>query len=54
VRQPVKLGLRGDNRIEVLEGVEPGEELIPATNGLVKAGQRVRGVAAGAPAGGAR
>jgi len=54
VRQPVKLGLRGDNRIEVLEGVEPGEELIPATNGLVKAGQRVRGVAASAPAGGAR
>ena len=54
VRQPVKLGLRGDNRIEVLEGVEPGEELIPATNGLVKTGQRVRGVAAGAPAGGAR
>ena len=54
VRQPVKLGLRGDNRIEVLEGVEPGDELIPATNGLVKAGQRVRGVAASAPAGGAR
>ncbi len=54
VRQPVKLGLRGDNRLEVLEGVEPGDELIPATNGLVKAGQRVRGVAASAPAGGAR
>jgi HlyD family secretion protein len=54
VRLPVKLGLRGDNRIEVLEGVEPGDELIPATNGLVKAGQRVRGVAASAPAGGTR
>src|SRR5450759_1701520 len=54
VHQPVKLGLRGDNRIEVLEGVEPGDELIPATNGLVKAGQRVRGVVASAPAGGAR
>ena len=54
VRQPVKLGLRGDNRIEVLEGVEPGDELIPATNGLVKAGQRVRGVVPSAPAGGAR
>ncbi len=53
-RQPVKLGLRGDNRIEILDGVEPGDELIPATNGLVKAGQRVRGVAASAPAGGAR
>lgn len=54
VRQPVKLGLRGDNRIEVVEGVEPGDELIPATNGVVKAGQRVRGVVASAPAGGAR
>ena len=45
VRQPVKLGLRGDGRIEVLEGVEAGDELIPATNGVVKAGQRVRAVA---------
>lgn len=53
-RQPVKLGLRGDSRIEVLEGVAPGDELIPATNGLVKAGQRVRGVAVSAPAGGSR
>ena len=51
--QPVKLGLRGDSRIEVLEGVEPGDELIPATNGLIKAGQRVRGAAAGAPPAGA-
>ena len=54
VRQPVKLGLRGDSRIEVLEGVEPGDELIPATNGLISVGQRVRGVAASAPAGAAR
>ena len=53
-RQPVRLGLRGDNRIEVLEGVEPGDELIPASNGLVKAGQRVRAVPASAPAGGLR
>lgn len=45
VRQPVKLGLRGDNRIEILDGVEAGDELIPATNALVKAGQRVRPVA---------
>ncbi len=45
VRLPVKLGLRGDNRIEILEGVELGDELIPATNALVKAGQRVRPVA---------
>ena len=45
VRQPVKLGLRGDGRIEILDGVEAGDELIPATNALVKAGQRVRAVA---------
>ncbi len=45
VRMPVKLGLRGDRRVEVLEGVEPGDDLIPATNALVKAGQRVRAVA---------
>ena len=45
VRQPVKLGLRGDSRIEILDGVEAGDELIPATNALVKAGQRVRPVA---------
>jgi HlyD family secretion protein len=45
VRQPVKLGLRGDGRVEILEGVEPGDDLIPATNALIKAGQRVRPVA---------
>lgn len=49
VVQPVKIGLRGDNRIEILEGVEPGDDLIPAINAVVKAGQRVRAVA---PAGG--
>jgi HlyD family secretion protein len=43
-RLPVKLGLRGDGRVEVLEGVEPGDELIPASNTLVKPGQRVRAV----------
>ena len=45
VRLPVKLGLRGDSRIEILEGIEAGDKLIPATNALVKAGQRVRAVA---------
>jgi HlyD family secretion protein len=49
VRQPVKLGLRGDRRIEILDGVEAGDELIPATNGVVKAGQRVRAVAPQSP-----
>jgi HlyD family secretion protein len=49
VRQPVKLGLRGDSRIEILEGVEAGDEVIPATNAIVKAGQRVRAVAPQSP-----
>lgn len=41
-RVPVKIGLRGDGRLEILEGVAPGDELVPATNGLIAAGQRVR------------
>lgn len=53
VRQPVKLGVRGDTRVEILEGVEPGDELIPATNALIEADQRVRAVAV-APASGAK
>jgi len=50
VRQPVKLGLRGDSRIEILDGIEAGDKLVPATNALVKAGQRVRAVAPQNPA----
>jgi HlyD family secretion protein len=51
-RRAVKLGLKGDGRIEVLEGVAPGDRLIPAASGLVREGSRVRVVAAarsGAP-----
>lgn len=51
-RRPVKLGLRGDGRVEVLEGVAPGDRLISAAQITVKNGQRVRAVAAsraGAP-----
>jgi HlyD family secretion protein len=44
VRRPVRLGLRGDGRLEVLSGVAPGDELVPAGNALVKPGQRVRAV----------
>ena len=43
-RRPVKLGLKGDGRMEVLEGVAPGERLISAAQLMVKAGQRVRAV----------
>jgi HlyD family secretion protein len=48
-RRTVKLGLKGDGRIEVLDGVAPGDRLISAANGTVANGQRVRAIA---PAGG--
>lgn len=41
-RQPVKLGVRGDGRLEILNGVAPGDRLVPASNPLVMAGERVR------------
>lgn len=42
VHVPVKIGLRGDGRLEVLEGLAPGDALIPASYGMISAGQRVR------------
>ena len=42
VKQPVKLGMRGDAALEVVSGVSVGESLVPATNGVVTVGQRVR------------
>ncbi len=42
VKQFVKLGLRGDNRVEVLEGIAVGEAVVPSSKVGVKAGQRVR------------
>ena len=44
IRQAVKIGIRGDARVEVLEGVLPGDALIPTTYGTVVAGQQVRSV----------
>ncbi len=44
VRQSVTLGMRGDAAVEVLTGVSVGDALIPATNGAVAAGERVRAV----------
>ena len=41
-KQFVKLGLRGDTRVEVLDGIKPGESVVPASKVGVKAGQRVR------------
>jgi HlyD family secretion protein len=42
VRRPVALGLRGDGRVQVTDGVAPGDRVVPGTNLLVKPGQRVR------------
>ncbi|MCU0803861.1 MAG: efflux RND transporter periplasmic adaptor subunit [Burkholderiales bacterium] len=42
VRQPVKLGLRGDGKTEVLEGVVPGEAVVPSAQSTIAVGQRVR------------
>jgi HlyD family secretion protein len=44
-RRAIRLGLKGDGRIEVLEGVAPGDRLISAANGTVREGQRVRATA---------
>jgi HlyD family secretion protein len=41
--QAVKLGLRGTGQYEVLDGLQPGDMVIPSTAG-VKVGQRIRAV----------
>lgn len=45
VRQEVTLGMRGDAAVEVLRGVAAGEALVPATNGMIAPGRRVRATA---------
>lgn len=42
VKQTVTLGLRGDENVEVLNGLASGEGVIPANLALIKADQRVR------------
>ena len=42
VKQFVTLGLRGDTRVEVLQGIAMGEGVIPKSKIGIKAGQRVR------------
>jgi len=42
-QQPIKLGLRGVGQYELLDGLQPGDLVIPSTAG-VKVGQRVRAV----------
>jgi HlyD family secretion protein len=41
-RRAVRLGLRGDGYLEVLDGVAPGDEVVPPAAGVVEAGARVR------------
>jgi HlyD family secretion protein len=45
VKQFVTLGLRGDDRVEVLGGITAGEGVVPVSKTGVKAGQRVRATA---------
>jgi HlyD family secretion protein len=44
VRQPVKLGLRGDAVVEVVEGLAEGELAVRAGNATIRTGQAVRPV----------
>jgi HlyD family secretion protein len=44
VRRPVRLGLQGDQRIEILSGVTKGAQVIPATADIA-IGDRVRAAA---------
>jgi HlyD family secretion protein len=41
VKQPVKIGVQGNTRIEILNGIAEGDDVLPATSDVV-AGQRVR------------
>ena len=45
-RRPVKLGLKGDGRIEVLEGLTAGERVVSGPGIAISPGERVRAVAA--------
>jgi HlyD family secretion protein len=43
-KRAIKVGLRGDGRVEIVDGLTPGDLIVPAGNLAVKAGQRVRPV----------
>lgn len=49
VKQFVKLGLLGDTRVEVLDGIRAGEAVLPASKTSVKAGQRIRSTVIAVP-----
>jgi len=44
-RRSVKLGLKGDGHVEVVEGVNPGDRLVAAAGAGIVSGQRVRAAA---------
>jgi HlyD family secretion protein len=42
VRQPLKLGIRGAGRTEILAGLAAGDRVVPPSEQSVREGQRVR------------
>ena len=48
-RQAVQLGLRGGGLSEVLNGLQPGDQVLPAAAADVHDGSRLRPVSAAAP-----
>jgi HlyD family secretion protein len=44
VKKAVKLGLRGERVVEVVDGLAEGALVVPVENGRVRAGQPVRAV----------
>ena len=44
-RQPVRIGVRGENTIEIIDGLAAGDLVIPATNKTISEGQMVRATA---------
>jgi HlyD family secretion protein len=45
-RRPVRLGIRGDSRVEVVEGLNEGDLVLPANGVQMAEGARVRASAA--------
>ncbi len=43
VKRPVKLGLRGEGRIEIVAGLAAGDHVVAAAGAGIAPGQRVRG-----------
>jgi multidrug efflux pump subunit AcrA (membrane-fusion protein) len=45
VKRPVKLGFKGEGRVEVVDGLAAGEHVVAAAGAGVVPGQRVRAAA---------